>query len=79
MKLIQAQGLTNKDLIGKSDPFAKLYTRNLHSMMQTSKVIVSSLLSSMYDYVCKEKNKADYLLSGQSFESNLERTFRVCS
>lgn len=43
VKLIQAQGLTNKDLIGKSDPFAKLYTRNLHSMMQTSKVIDNHL------------------------------------
>ncbi|KAI3781959.1 hypothetical protein L2E82_11987 [Cichorium intybus] len=43
VKLIQAQGLANKDLIGKSDPYAKLYTRNLHSMIQTSKVIDNHL------------------------------------
>lgn len=43
MKLIQAQGLINKDLIGKSDPFAKLYIRPLHSRMKTSKVIDNDL------------------------------------
>ncbi|KAL4571441.1 hypothetical protein LXL04_018200 [Taraxacum kok-saghyz] len=43
VKLIQAQGLENKDLIGKSDPFAKLYIRQLHSMIQTSKVIDNHL------------------------------------
>ncbi|CAH1415546.1 unnamed protein product [Lactuca virosa] len=40
VNLIQAQSLTNKDLIDKSDPFVKLYTCNLHSMMQINKVIV---------------------------------------
>ncbi|KAI3771742.1 hypothetical protein L6452_02909 [Arctium lappa] len=43
VKLIQAQGLINKDLIGKSDPFAKLYIRPLRSRMKTSKVIDNDL------------------------------------
>ncbi|KVI11694.1 C2 calcium-dependent membrane targeting [Cynara cardunculus var. scolymus] len=43
VKLIQAQGLINKDLIGKSDPFAKLYIRPLRSRMRTSKVIDNDL------------------------------------
>lgn len=40
MKLVQAKELTNKDLIGKSDPFAVLYIRPLRDRMKTSKIIV---------------------------------------
>ncbi|KAI3827411.1 hypothetical protein L1987_01484 [Smallanthus sonchifolius] len=43
VKLVQAQGLTNKDIIGKSDPFAELYIRPLRNRMQTSKVINNDL------------------------------------
>ncbi|KAD3067856.1 hypothetical protein E3N88_35736 [Mikania micrantha] len=43
VKLVQAQGLTNKDFIGKSDPFAKLYIRPLRSRTKTSKVIDNDL------------------------------------
>lgn len=40
MKLVQAKELTNKDIIGKSDPFAVLYIRPLPDRMKTSKIIV---------------------------------------
>ncbi|XP_071696771.1 synaptotagmin-5-like isoform X2 [Rutidosis leptorrhynchoides] len=43
VKLVQAHGLTNKDLIGKSDPFAKLYIRPLRNRTKTSKVIDNDL------------------------------------
>nr|GEV19422.1 synaptotagmin-5-like isoform X1 [Tanacetum cinerariifolium] len=43
VKLVQAHGLTNKDLIGKSDPFAKLYIRPLRSRTKTSKIIANDL------------------------------------
>ncbi|KAM0020925.1 putative C2 domain, synaptotagmin-like mitochondrial-lipid-binding domain, C2 domain superfamily [Helianthus debilis subsp. tardiflorus] len=43
VKLVQAQNLTNKDFIGKSDPFAKLYIRPLRSGTKTSKVIDNDL------------------------------------
>ena len=43
VKLVQAKNLTNKDLIGKSDPFAKLYIRPLPDKTKTSKIIVSVL------------------------------------
>lgn len=43
VKLVQAQGLTNKDIIGKSDPFADLYIRPLRNRMKTSKVINNEL------------------------------------
>ncbi|PWA87882.1 C2 domain, Synaptotagmin-like mitochondrial-lipid-binding domain protein [Artemisia annua] len=43
VKLVQAHGLTNKDLVGKSDPFAKLYIRPLRSRTKTSKVIDNDL------------------------------------
>ncbi|KAK3007421.1 hypothetical protein RJ639_015194 [Escallonia herrerae] len=43
VKLVQAKELTNKDLIGKSDPFAKLYIRPLRNRMKTSKTINNQL------------------------------------
>ena len=41
VKLVQAKELTNKDIIGKSDPYAVLFIRPVRSRMKTSKVIVS--------------------------------------
>ncbi|XP_058181523.1 synaptotagmin-5 [Rhododendron vialii] len=43
VKLVQAKELTNKDLIGKSDPFAVLYIRPLRDRMKTSKIIGNQL------------------------------------
>lgn len=42
VKLVQARDLTNKDLIGKSDPFAVVYIRPLPDKMKKTKTIVSS-------------------------------------
>ncbi|KAL0904774.1 hypothetical protein M5K25_026924 [Dendrobium thyrsiflorum] len=43
VKLVQAKNLTNKDLIGKSDPFAKLYIRPLRDRIKRSKTINNDL------------------------------------
>ena len=43
VKLVQGKDLTNKDLVGKSDPFAVLFIRPLRSRMKTSKTIVRQL------------------------------------
>ncbi|XP_064949697.1 synaptotagmin-5-like [Musa acuminata AAA Group] len=43
VKLVQASDLTNKDVIGKSDPFAVLYIRPLQDRMKTSKTINNDL------------------------------------
>ncbi|XP_075076237.1 synaptotagmin-5-like isoform X2 [Nicotiana tabacum] len=43
VKLIQAKELTNKDLIGKSDPFAVLYVRPIRDRMKKSKIINNDL------------------------------------
>ncbi|GKV02555.1 hypothetical protein SLEP1_g14984 [Rubroshorea leprosula] len=43
VKLVQAKDLTNKDIIGKSDPFAVLYVRPLPDKMKTSKTINNDL------------------------------------
>lgn len=40
VKLVQAKDLTNKDMIGKSDPYALLYIRPLRDRMKKSKIIV---------------------------------------
>lgn len=44
VKLVEARDLKNKDLVGKSDPFAVLYIRPLREKMKKSKTIVSRLL-----------------------------------
>ncbi|XP_075077589.1 synaptotagmin-5 isoform X2 [Nicotiana tabacum] len=43
VKLVQAKELTNKDLIGKSDPFAELYVRPIRDRMKKSKTINNQL------------------------------------
>lgn len=40
VKLVQAKDLTNKDIIGKSDPYAVLYVRPLRDRMKKSRTIV---------------------------------------
>ncbi|KAL3722479.1 hypothetical protein ACJRO7_034797 [Eucalyptus globulus] len=42
-KLVQAKELTNKDLVGKSDPYAVLYVRPLCDRMKKSKTINNDL------------------------------------
>lgn len=49
VKLVQAKELTNKDVIGKSDPYAELYIRPLRDRMKTSKIIVSLFLITFWD------------------------------
>ncbi|XP_057959607.1 synaptotagmin-5-like [Malania oleifera] len=43
VKLVQAKELTNKDIIGKSDPYAVLFIRPLHARTKTSKTINNDL------------------------------------
>ncbi|KAJ8562284.1 hypothetical protein K7X08_011575 [Anisodus acutangulus] len=43
VKLVQAKELTNKDLIGKSDPFAELCVRPVRDRMKKSKTINNQL------------------------------------
>ncbi|XP_057468438.1 synaptotagmin-4-like isoform X1 [Actinidia eriantha] len=43
VKLIEAKGLTNKDIIGKSDPYAVIFVRPLRDRMKTSKTISNEL------------------------------------
>lgn len=44
VKLVQAKDLTNKDIIGKSDPYVVLFIRPLRDRMKTSKIIVIHLI-----------------------------------
>ncbi|KAL1563439.1 Synaptotagmin-5 [Salvia divinorum] len=43
VKLVQAKELTNKDIIGKSDPYAILYVRPLRDKMKKSRTINNQL------------------------------------
>ncbi|KAM3360575.1 synaptotagmin-5 isoform X1 [Capsicum galapagoense] len=43
VKLVQAKELTNKDVIGKSDPFAELYVRPIRDRTKKSKTINNQL------------------------------------
>lgn len=59
VKLVQARDLTNKDLIGKSDPFATLYVRPLRDRRKTSKVINNDLhpiWNEHFDFVVEDKS-----------------------
>lgn len=40
VKLVQAKDLTNKDVIGKSDPYAELFIRPLRDKIKRSRTIV---------------------------------------
>ena len=46
VKLVEARDLKNKDLVGKSDPFAVMYIRPLSAKTKKSKTIVSEFRSS---------------------------------
>ncbi|TKY74747.1 Synaptotagmin-4 protein [Spatholobus suberectus] len=43
VKLVQAKNLTNKDVIGKSDPYAVLFVRPLRDRTKTSKIMNNQL------------------------------------
>lgn len=43
VKLIQGKELTNKDIVGKSDPFAEVFIRPQRQRIKKSKVIVRDL------------------------------------
>lgn len=51
---MQAKELTNKDIIGKSDPFAVLYIRPLRNRMKKSRTIVSYLFTPPLDFVIED-------------------------
>lgn len=50
---MQGKELTNKDLVGKSDPYAVLYIRPLRERMKRSRTIVNILLlySALYLFI----------------------------
>ncbi|CAI9092672.1 OLC1v1027984C1 [Oldenlandia corymbosa var. corymbosa] len=57
VKLIEAKELTNKDFIGKSDPFAELYIRPLRDRTKTSKTInnqVNPIWNEHFDFVVED-------------------------
>lgn len=43
VKLVQAKGLANKDMIGKSDPYAVVFIRPLRDKTKKTKTIVRKL------------------------------------
>jgi len=51
VKLVQAKNLSNKDIIGKSDPFAVVFVRPLREKTKTSKIIVSPYLLFIYFFI----------------------------
>ncbi|CAN7134691.1 unnamed protein product [Brassica rapa subsp. narinosa] len=57
VKLVQAKNLTNKDLVGKSDPFAKMFIRPLREKTQRSKTInndLNPIWNEHFEYVVED-------------------------
>ncbi|GER42606.1 calcium-dependent lipid-binding family protein [Striga asiatica] len=57
VKLIEAKELTNKDIIGKSDPFAELFVRPLRDRIKTSKTInnqTSPIWNEHFEFVVED-------------------------
>ncbi|GAB4832789.1 hypothetical protein Ancab_006805 [Ancistrocladus abbreviatus] len=59
VKLVQAKKLTNKDLIGKSDPFAVIYVGPVRDRMKTSKVInndLNPIWNECFEFIVEDKS-----------------------
>ncbi|XP_062195150.1 synaptotagmin-5-like isoform X1 [Phragmites australis] len=57
VKLVEARDLKNKDLVGKSDPFAVLYIRPLHEKTKKSKTInndLNPIWNEHYEFVVED-------------------------
>ncbi|KAJ0799972.1 putative protein kinase RLK-Pelle-CrRLK1L-1 family [Helianthus annuus] len=60
VKLVQARGLTNKRIIGKSNPFAELYIRPLRNNMKTCKVSnndLNPIWNEYFEFVVEDVSK----------------------
>ncbi|KAH9610784.1 hypothetical protein KSS87_002575 [Heliosperma pusillum] len=59
VKLVQAKELTNKDLVGKSDPFAILYVRPTKDRTKTSKTInnqLNPIWNEHFEFIVEDKS-----------------------
>ncbi|CAO2841142.1 unnamed protein product [Amaranthus hypochondriacus] len=59
VKLVQAKELTNKDLIGKSDPYAVLYVRPTRDRTKTSKTInnqLNPIWNEHFEFIVEDKS-----------------------
>ena len=74
---MQAKDLANKDLIGKSDPYAVLFVRPLRDRVQTSKTIVRPLYDVYACFLYLIILVGLLILSGQRVESSMERELQI--
>ncbi|KDP30233.1 hypothetical protein JCGZ_17015 [Jatropha curcas] len=59
VKLVQAKELTNKDIIGKSDPYAELCIRPLRDRTKTSKIInndLSPIWNEHFEFIVEDES-----------------------
>ncbi|KAL5559763.1 hypothetical protein UlMin_035974, partial [Ulmus minor] len=59
VKLVQAKDLSNKDLVGKSDPFAKLFVRPLREKTKTSKTLnnqLNPIWNEHFEFIVEDAN-----------------------
>ncbi|KAL6223838.1 hypothetical protein ACLB2K_002696 [Fragaria x ananassa] len=59
VKLVQAKELTNKDVVGKSDPYALLYVRPLKDRMKKSRTInndLSPIWNEHFEFVVEDES-----------------------
>ncbi|XP_062024206.1 synaptotagmin-4-like [Rosa rugosa] len=59
VKLVEAKELTNKDIVGKSDPFAVIFIRPLPNRTKTSKVIdndLNPIWNEHYEFIVEDQS-----------------------
>ncbi|KAM5564450.1 synaptotagmin-4 [Rosa sericea] len=59
VKLVEAKELTNKDIVGKSDPFAVIFIRPLPDRTKTSKVIdndLNPIWNEHYEFIVEDQS-----------------------
>ncbi|GAB2300287.1 Synaptotagmin-5, variant 2 [Dionaea muscipula] len=82
VKLVQAKELTNKDLIGKSDPFAVLYVRPLRDRMKTSKVInndLNPIWNEHFEFIVEDKSTQNLVVKVYDDEGIQESELIGCA
>ncbi|KAI9117715.1 hypothetical protein K1719_011881 [Acacia pycnantha] len=82
VKLVQAKELTNKDFIGKSDPYAVLYVRPLRDRIKTSKTIdndLNPIWNEHFEFIVEDESTQHLVVKVYDSEGLMASEFIGCA